>query len=284
MSIELNEVSKIYKKTLALDQVSLTIEPGKIYGLLGRNGAGKTTVLNLITGRIFPTRGKITIDGEKAIEHDEAQAKVFFVGELNYYPGNMKVQDVFYWAANFYDTFDTAKASRLSDYFHLDPKNRLDTLPTGYRSVVKSILALSVGTPYIIMDEPFLGMDAWHREQFYKELKKTAEFRPQTTFVISTHMVEEIIPLIQEVIVLKRGRLLKQESLEEFKQSGFYVCGEPDAVREYCKGRRILAEDSSEEFKIALEGSMPDSLPEGLRSEEIPLQKLFIYLTGDQGL
>ncbi len=283
MSIELQGVSKRFRRTCAVEHVCLTLEPGRIYGLLGRNGAGKTTLLNLITGRIFPDEGEILIDGETALERDEAQEKVFYVGEHSYYPGAMTVRDVFLWAGRFYPGFDRAQAGRLSDRFGLDTKKRLDTLSTGYRSIVGIILALSVGTPYVLLDEPVLGLDAYHREQFYKELLDDFSRRPETAFVLSTHLIEEVSGVIDRVVILKDGRILEDTDCEALLSQGYTLSGPAGLVDRFAAGRRKLGEDTLGGLKSAyLLGQPPAELPEGLEISTLRLQKLFVELTGEE--
>ncbi len=91
-TIEIRNISKKFNKTIALSNVSLTLEPNKIYGLMGRNGAGKTTLLNIITNKLFASSGEVQIDGETAVENDHAQGKIFCMAEKNSYPVTMKVK------------------------------------------------------------------------------------------------------------------------------------------------------------------------------------------------
>lgn len=284
MSIEVKGVTKQYGKTFALEDVSLKLEEGKIYGLLGRNGAGKTTLLNLLTNRIFADAGEITLDGLSAVERDEAQRKIYFVGEQSLFPSGIRMRDAMLWTQRFYPEFDTAQAKRLADRFGLDTKKKLETLSTGYRSIAKLILALSVNTPYVFLDEPVLGLDAGHREQFYQELLEVYGKRPRT-YVISTHLIEEVSAVIEHVVILRNGRVLKDQPAESLREMGYTVSGVSQAVDQYLTGREVLGVDTLGGLKSAYLLGKPDreGAPAGLEFGGLELQKLFIELTREGG-
>ena len=113
MTIELKNVSKRFGKTQALDQVSLKFGEKKIYGLLGNNGAGKSTMLNIITSRYIADSGEVTLDGEQVQDNDQALGKIYMLSEKNYYPESFKVNDALRWAATFYPDFNKTLALQL---------------------------------------------------------------------------------------------------------------------------------------------------------------------------
>lgn len=151
--IELKNITKNFGNISALKNVSLKFEQNKIYGLLGRNGAGKSTMLNIITSRIFPDSGEVIIDGEKAMENDRALEKVYLMNEKILYPEGMRIREVFKWSQEFYPNFDITYANKLAEKFDLNTKKKVKELSTGYSSIFKIITALSVNTPYILLDE-----------------------------------------------------------------------------------------------------------------------------------
>ena len=165
-AIQIKNITKRYKDVTALDDVSFSFEFGKIYGLLGRNGAGKTTLINIIANRIFADQGQILIDGVPAKENMSVHEKIFCMSEADLYDRDLKVKDHFKWTNRFYDDFDLDKAFELSKKFNLDTNKRFKALSKGYQSIFKLIIALSLNVPYIIFDEPVLGLDANHRSCF----------------------------------------------------------------------------------------------------------------------
>ena len=145
--IDIKNLTKRYGRVQALNDVSFQLESGKIYGLLGRNGAGKTTLLNIIANRLFADSGEVTVDGLPAKENDAAQGLIYFMGEKNYYPHNLRVSEAFKWTKAFYPDFDVALAQNLCEQFKLNPGKRIRELSTGYSSIHKIITALCVNAP-----------------------------------------------------------------------------------------------------------------------------------------
>jgi len=200
-SLRIEGVSKSYGSTRALNDVNLTFEANKIYGLLGRNGAGKTTLLNIINNRVFADGGRVSFDDEDVRENERIQSKFYFVGEKMLFPDSMKVNKAIKWTAEFYSSFDKDYAFKLADLFELPLKKKINSLSTGYKSIFKNILALSVNTPFVFLDEPVLGLDANHRELFYKMLIQKYSDNP-AAFIISTHLIEEVANIIEDVVII----------------------------------------------------------------------------------
>jgi ABC-2 type transport system ATP-binding protein len=276
--IEIHNITKTFGDLTALKNVNVNFEENKIYGLLGRNGAGKTTLLNLITGRMFPTEGEILVDGERALENDRALSKMYCMTELNLYPERMKVKEAFYWSSKFYPKFDMEYAESLCGRFELKPKQKVKDLSTGYASIFKIIIALACGAEIIIFDEPVLGLDANHRDLFYKELIENFSNHPRT-FIISTHLIEEIADIIDHVVIVKSGEIIIDDDAQSVLNQGYTISGAAGAVDEYIKGKKILGSDSIGGLKSAyLLGAYSD-VPSGLEISKLDLQKLFIQLT-----
>ncbi|MDF2521491.1 MAG: multidrug transporter ATP-binding protein [Clostridia bacterium] len=282
--IEIKDITKDYGKTRALDNISFTIEPNKIYGLLGRNGAGKTTLLNLLTNKLFPTSGDITIDGETVFENDKALGKVFYMMERNLYPETLRVKEVFKWTREYYPSFDIEYAGKLADSFGLPTNKRIKSLSTGYSSIFKVIVALASNAEIILLDEPVLGLDANHREQLYKEIITNYSEKPKT-IIISTHLIEEVAELLEEVIIIDNGRLVKKEPAEQLLAAAYTVSGEASKVDKYIEDRKFTGEQVMGKFKsvVVLEEARhkDEALANELNLEfsMVELQKLFISLT-----
>ncbi|MCJ7690586.1 MAG: ABC transporter ATP-binding protein, partial [Clostridiaceae bacterium] len=223
--IEIKNISKYFNKTIALENVSLTLEPNKIYGLMGRNGAGKTTLLNIITNKLFASSGEILIDGETAVDNDNAQGKIFSMNEKNVYPEYMRVKEGFKWTMEFYPNFNMTYAYELATNFKLDVNKKIKSLSTGYNSIFKLILSLASGAFVILLDEPVLGLDANNRELFYRELIKNYSEQPKT-IVVSTHLIDEISDILEEIIIIKDGEIALAEPVDKVLQLGYTVSGD----------------------------------------------------------
>lgn len=281
MSIVIENVSKRFDQVQALKDVSFTLEEGKIYGLLGRNGAGKSTLLNVLTDRIFPEGGTVTVDGEPVHDNDRALSKMYLMSEKNCYPDSMKVKDAFRWTKLFYPDFDQDFAWNMASAFELNTNTKVNKLSTGYTSIFKLIVALSVNTPYVLLDEPVLGLDANHRDLFYRTLLARYTERP-FTMVISTHLIEEVSSIIEDVVVIHKGEVLKNGSCQDLLSQGYTVSGPRSLVEEYLKGKNVLGVDMLGGLESAYLWGQPDrsSLPQGLEVSGLDLQKLFVLMTG----
>ncbi len=278
--IEIKNITKKFGNTVALEDVSLVVEKNKIYGLLGRNGAGKTTLLNLMTNKLFPTEGEILVDGDNVIENDKPLSKIYYMTEKNFYPDSMTVKSAFRWSKEFYPDFNVNYAEALSEKFLLKTNKKIKSLSTGYKSIFKIIISLSCNAPIILLDEPVLGLDANHRDLFYKELLQSYSENPRT-IIISTHLIEEAADIIENAIVMKNGKIIMNDSVENILSQGFCVSGGAAAVDKFIAGKNVLGTDALGGLKTAylMEKINQSSIPDGLEVSKLDLQKLFIYMT-----
>ena len=279
-AIQIKNITKRYKDVTALDDVSFSFEFGKIYGFLGRNGAGKTTLINIIANRIFADQGEILIDGIPAKENMGVHEKIFCMSEADLYDRDLKVKDHFKWTNRFYTDFDLKKAFELSKKFNLDTNKRFKALSKGYQSIFKLIIALSLNVPYVIFDEPVLGLDANHRELFYSLLLKEFE-NNERTLIIATHLIEEVSNIIEEVVLIDKGKILVQETVEELLEKGYSVSGAAQEVDHYCVGRNVIGYDELGGLKVAYVLGEKTVLPQesNLQITAMNLQKLFVKMT-----
>lgn len=283
-AIQIKNITKRYKDVTALDDVSFSFEFGKIYGFLGRNGAGKTTLINIIANRIFADQGEILIDGIPAKENMGVHEKIFCMSEADLYDRDLKVKDHFKWTNRFYTDFDLKKAFELSKKFNLDTNKRFKALSKGYQSIFKLIIALSLNVPYVIFDEPVLGLDANHRELFYSLLLKEFE-NNERTLIIATHLIEEVSNIIEEVVLIDKGKILVQETVEELLEKGYSVFGAAQEVDHYCVGRNVIGYDELGGLKVAYILGEKTVLPQesNLQITAMNLQKLFVKMTEKGG-
>lgn len=278
--IRVDHVSKSFGKTKALDDVSLVFEHGKIHALLGRNGAGKSTLLGLVANRLIPTSGRILVDGQPVTDNAAALVKVYCVNEKKMYPESMRVDALFDQMSRFYEGFDEDVAVCHAKAFGLDMRKKIGALSTGYRSIYQLVIALSVNVDYVLLDEPVLGLDANHRELFYRLLLENY-LEKQCTVVIATHLIEEVANLVERVAVIDRGRVLASSSAEELRERGYSVSGRAADVDTYCTGLDVLGTEEVGGLKVAYLQGSPDAarLSERLDVAPLSLQKLFVKLT-----
>lgn len=282
--IQIKNITKRYKSVTALEHITCSFEYGKIYGFLGRNGAGKSTLINIMANRIFADAGEVLIDGLPAEENMEMHEKIYCMSEADLYDDSIKVKDHFKWTARFYDSFDIDKAFKIAEKFKLATNKKFSALSNGYRSIFKLAVVLSLNVPYVIFDEPVLGLDANHRELFYDLLLRDYEEHPRT-IILATHLIEEVANIIEEVVLIDEGKILLQESVSDLMDTGYCVSGFADEVNAYCKNKNVIGCDELGNMKLAYLLGSKDTLPKNssLNISNMNLQKLFVKLTEKGG-
>lgn len=282
--IEIKHVSKRFGSTEALKDVTATISDGKICGLLGRNGAGKTTLLNIITNRIFADQGQVLINDVPAIENDKIQGAIFYMTEKTLYSKETRVREVFKITQGFYPGFNTEYAASLCERFKLEPRKKISALSTGYLTILKLVLTLASNAPVTIYDEPVLGLDANHRDFFYKELISHYNEVPNT-IILSTHLIEEVARLLEDVIMLKEGEMLLSQPVESVLQLAYSVSGDQESVDRYAADKKVIHRETLGRFKTATLYQNRTAADEAMISQlglvlmPAKLQDVFISLT-----
>ena len=282
-AIQIKNVTKQYKDITALDDVSFSFEHGKIYGFLGRNGAGKSTLINIIANRIFADSGEVLIDNIPAKENMKVHDKVFCMSEADLYDTNLKIKDLFKWIDRFYD-FNKEEAFEIAGKFNLNTNKKFKALSKGYQSIFKLTAALSLNVPYVIFDEPVLGLDANHRELFYDLLLKDYE-NSERTIIIATHLIEEVANIIEEVVLIDKGKVLLQDNVSSLLETGYSVSGLAHEVDAYWDDKNVIGYDELGNLKIAYVMGEKTPLPKmgNLSFSTMNLQKLFVKLTEKGG-
>ncbi|MCW2783139.1 MAG: multidrug transporter ATPase [Marmoricola sp.] len=237
--IEATNVTKNYRGVRALDDVTLSISENSITGLLGRNGAGKTTLMSLLTAQDFLTSGSVKVFGEDPLENDKVLSRMCFIRESQRYPNNFKVRHVLAAGENFYPDWDAELAASLVEEFRLPAGRQVEKLSRGMRSSVGILLGLASRAPITIFDEPYLGLDATARQQFYDVLLREYAENPRT-IVLSTHLIDEVSGLLSDVLVLNDGRLVMAGAADDLRQRATVLTGKDDRVAIVAAGLPVL--------------------------------------------
>ena len=280
MKLCCHDLTRKFGDTVALNRVNLCLEEPKICGLLGRNGAGKTTLLRLMTNYIQPNEGSITMDERNLWENEKALQQIFFVTENSYF-GEMTAQKLIDFMAGAYPSFDKEQCLAYAKRFELSLNKKYPTLSTGYKSVLRAILALSAHTPFLFLDEPTLGMDAFHRELFYKLLIESYSEAP-SCILLSTHLIGEVEGLLENVIILDHGKVLIDESAEKLLSQGYCVSGRISEVDDYCSGKKVIGSNSVGGLKTVAILGEHTAVPDTLDVTGLSLQQLFVQLVGSE--
>lgn len=282
MKIELKNITKKYKHKTVLNEVSLRIDEPKIYALLGRNGAGKTTLMDIIAGHNVQTEGELLINGVDPFDNREILKHICLIKESDNFHRDMKVKDVIKSYAHLYENWNGKLAEELMELYKLPAKARVKTLSKGMESALGVIVGLASRAKITIFDEPYIGMDAAARQQFYDILLDVFE-EEQRTIIFSTHLIDEASLLFQEIFIIKDGELILQENAERIREKAYAVTGEQEAVKSFVKDKRVIKTKKLANVMTAYLYGEKEKVPASLQVDGIPIQDVMIYLTEMEG-
>ena len=237
--IEVKNLTKRYRDVVAVDEVSFTIEKDTIYGLLGRNGAGKTTVMSILTAQNFATSGEVRVFGMEPYENAKVLSRMCFVRESQKYPDDAMPRHAFASARLFFPNWNQELAERLIEDFQLPMKRRIKKLSRGQLSAVGVIIGLASRAEVTFFDEPYLGLDAVARQIFYDRLLEDYTEHPRTV-ILSSHLIDEVSNLIERVLVIDRGRIVMDEATDAVRDRAANIVGDASAVDAFVAGRQVI--------------------------------------------
>ncbi|SFF41465.1 ABC-2 type transport system ATP-binding protein [Paenibacillus algorifonticola] len=281
---ELKQVTKAYGNFKAVNEVSFVLEPDKIYGLLGRNGAGKTTIMHMLTAQLFATSGELTVFGEAPYENNRVLSQICFIKESQKYPDNYSLLDVLELSASLFPNWDRTYANTLVQDFQLPLKRKIKKMSRGMHSSVGIIVGLASRAPLTIFDEPYLGLDAVARNLFYGHLLEDYAEHPRTV-VLSSHLIDEVSQLLEHVIVIDKGTILINEDAELLRGRAFTVAGSAAEVESFLIGKTVISRDPFGALLSAtVDGTLraedrKQAMAKGLEFGSVSLQQLIIHLT-----
>lgn len=213
--IEVKELTKKFGRKKVLKGVSFTANKGEITSLIGINGVGKTTILNAIMALTPKNEGQILIDGEKVNKH--SFEKITFIPDAVTMLPQMKVSDALEFMKDFYTCWNEKRASELLGFFKLNEEDKISSLSKGNAAKVNLLLGLAMDVDYILMDEPFSGIDMFSREQIADVF--TSHLIEDRGVIITTHEISDIEHLIDKVVLLDEGIVLKEFRTEEIREN-----------------------------------------------------------------
>lgn len=202
--LECKDLCKSFDNRVILDNVNIKIERGKIVGLLGKNGQGKTTLIKLINDLLTPTSGEVLINGKKP--SIESKKIISYLSERTYFDKSMKVSDIIKYFKEFYDNFNEEKALKLLDDLELDKNLRLAKMSKGMQEKVELILVMSREADLYILDEPLGGVDPATRDYILDTI--LSNFKDGASVIISTHLIADIERILDEVIFIDKGKII----------------------------------------------------------------------------
>lgn len=212
--LKCTNISKNFGDKKILKNINLTINEGKIIGLLGKNGTGKSTLIKLINDLLTPTSGNILIDG-KQIGIDSKNI-ISYLPERTYLDKSMTVEETLRFFEDFYDNFDSKKAKKLLKDLNLDIKQKLSKMSKGMQEKVQLVLVMSRKAKLYILDEPLGGVDPATREYILDTI--LTNFEEGASVIISTHLISNIERILDEVIFINDGEIILHEDADKLRE------------------------------------------------------------------
>ncbi len=212
--LKCENLTKNYGKKTALKGIDLTIESGKIIGLLGPNGSGKTTLIKLINGLLTATSGSISVDG--TAPGIETKTKVAYLPDNSYLNSWMTVKQIVDMFCDFYEDFRPALAYKMLTQLGISSDVKLKTLSKGNKEKVCLILVMSRNAKLYVLDEPIAGVDPATRDYIISVIINN--YNPESSVIISTHLISDIEQVLDEVVFIKDGEIVMQKSVDEIRE------------------------------------------------------------------
>lgn len=245
--LTMKNLSKSFGRKKVLEDFNLSLEQGKVYGFLGMNGEGKTTLIRMIMGVIPPDNGEIIFKNKKISFRDDSYKKeIGFIAEESIFYSWMSIKELLSFNASFYPKWNTRKVNDYLEKFSLEPKTKIKHLSRGMKLKLGLIVTLASEPELLILDDPTSGLDVPTRHDFLKEIIKELS-EAGTTILFSTHIVHEIEGIIDNLGILRYGRLILDEDFHDLKNS----------IK-----RVLLTSEDSLEDKITIDGIITQKINE----------------------
>ncbi len=216
--LKADNLTKRFQGVTAVDHIHAEIQDGTVFGLIGTNGAGKSTFLRMAAGILKPDEGTITLDGESVFEDTRVKARCFFIPDEPYFLGNGTADDMKTFYQGIYPNFDTDRFGRLLKSFELDGRRKIQTFSKGMKKQLAVLLGICAGTDYLFCDETFDGLDPVMRQTVKSLFANDIEERHLTP-VIASHNLRELEDICDHVGLLHRGGMLLSKDLDDMKMN-----------------------------------------------------------------
>ena len=212
--IELNHIKKSYVNKVVLKDVSFKAKRGEITCLIGVNGSGKTTILNAIMGLTPINKGEILINGKKRTK--QTYEEVAYIPDAITMLPSMRIRDAFQFMDDFYEKWNEKRATEMLEFFKLDCNEKISNLSKGNKMKVNLLLGLALDVEFVLMDEPFSGIDVFSREQITNVF--TSHLIEDRGVIITTHEIGDIEHLIDQAVILDEGVVIKSFYPEQIRE------------------------------------------------------------------
>lgn len=243
--IETVNLTKRFDDIVAVDHICAQIKDGSVFGLVGTNGAGKSTFLRLLSGVMRPDEGTVTIDGKSVYEREDVKSRFFYISDDQHFPGNGTPRDMMAFYRKFYPAFDCGRYQKLLDSFGLPGNRKISTFSKGMKKQLSVLCGICAGTDYLFCDETFDGLDPVMRQTVKSLFANDMEERNMTP-IIASHNLRELEDICDHVGLLHKGGILLSRDLDEMKTTIHKVqCVLADGDQgESLKGLEIMKKES----------------------------------------
>ncbi|WP_246943631.1 ATP-binding cassette domain-containing protein [Bacillus pinisoli] len=285
--IECNEVTKVYGGTKAVNYLSFTIKENTITGLIGRNGAGKSTILKLIAGHIKISSGELRVFSEQPFNSLKVSSNLMFVDENMVFPNSISLAAILKEVGKFYANWDEELANRLFQHFSFKENDRYDRLSKGKKSTFHFIVGLAARCSITIFDEPVNGMDASVRKDFYRAILKDYIDHPRT-IIISSHLLTEMENLLEDILLIKDGEKCLHMSVPRLKEYAIGLTGASHVIEEWTDRSTVLYKKSlpNNYVYVVIENQLSrvereQAKSNGVEFTQVSAEELCMMLTGN---
>lgn len=214
MLIRLHGLTKLYGSQRALDGVDLELGRGKIVGLLGPNGSGKTTMIKLLCGLLRPTAGEVLIDGAQPGPY--TKSIISYLPDRMYFADWMKTSDLVDFFTDFYADFDRKKAAEMFSALNIRPGDRIKTMSKGTKEKVQLVLVMSRRAQLYLLDEPIAGVDPAARDFILSTI--LTNYNESGTVLISTHLIADVERVLDEAVFLQNGHVVRHDTVDHIRE------------------------------------------------------------------
>lgn len=232
MMIKLVNVSKSYGNNIVLDKINLSLEDNKIYGLIGRNGVGKTTLMKILSDQIINYHGQIFVDGVNIKDDDTFKENLVIIsdGFISDMQQTSKLKSLTSTIKILAPKFNQKRYDELMDIFMLNEKTKYNKLSYGNQGLYRGIIGLSTGAKMIFLDEPANGLDEINRDKFYKKLIEY-QVEDKSLIMLSSHILSDVERVVTDIIFLKDSKVVLNEAVETIEDKAFMITIDEERIK-----------------------------------------------------
>ncbi|AQP54468.1 hypothetical protein CBF34_02380 [Vagococcus penaei] len=280
MGIQLKDMSKSVDGLLVLNDINLTLKDQTIYGLIGQNNSGKTTLLRVLANLRYPSEGYVEIDSEDIFEQPKVMSKVYFQSQDAIYPKHATLKKIMKWMNDFYASFQIDSCRALLFKYALKDTQRFAQLSIQEQMIFRCCLACSIDTDYLLLDDPTFALDPSTQNALFQDILASYQRYPKT-IVLSTHSIIEIERLVDRIIIIEDGQVIVEDAVKELTDHVYVVEGTEREMRDFLKQRNVLGQDYLNGNIRAYTRLTTEELTKAthLSVKSMNLQELFIQLT-----